>query len=268
MSRSPSRSVLRQELERHLVEGRCAYCRARATPEQPLTREHLIPRSRGGGRHDHRIIVPACARCNQRRGCQELTLFLLTHPRRISALLDYLASLPPETLQQLDPRVFAELYAALWVLDECTALGAAWRQQLRRLCGGRTIHRRRYAARRLMASAGERLRQRRAGGRAGGPSCLLPPGAATVTRIGLDEPLEATRARLTSLLSLLWNTPAEEVETTLWLVHASALRATRPHEDGHDDPAEDAHRTVRGRGARRLRTDRRRGGRLPQRRAA
>jgi hypothetical protein len=51
------------------------------------------------------------------RGCQEVVLFLLARPRRITAFLDYLATLPPETITQVDPRVFAELYAARRLVD-------------------------------------------------------------------------------------------------------------------------------------------------------
>lgn len=213
MPRSESSHGLGKELELQLLYGRCAYCRLHATPENPLTREHLIPRSKGGGRKDHRIIVPACAECNRRRGCQELVLFLLLRPRRISALLDHFFSLSADNLQQIDLRVFAELYAALTVLDECAAVGAAWRAHLRRLCASRTIHRRRYAARRIVASAGERLEKRRGQSReSGGPGCPVPDMQPFHPQLGLDEPLETTRARLLGLLSTAWSTPAEEVE--------------------------------------------------------
>ncbi|HEX2204194.1 MAG TPA: HNH endonuclease, partial [Longimicrobium sp.] len=76
------RSALRRELEERIRHGSCVYCRAPAAPDRPLTREHVIPQSRGGRRKDLRIIVPACARCNHRRGCQEIVLFLLERPRR------------------------------------------------------------------------------------------------------------------------------------------------------------------------------------------
>jgi hypothetical protein len=44
--------------------ARCSYClRAEAT-----TRDHVIPRSRGGGGGDAYNLVPACAECNRIKG--------------------------------------------------------------------------------------------------------------------------------------------------------------------------------------------------------
>ena len=149
--RNDRSGLLRRELEDRIKTGRCAYCRAPAAPDRPLTREHVIPRSRGGRRRDTRIIVPACARCNQHRGCQEVVLFLLARPRRIAAFLDYLHTLEPDTVRAVDLRVFAELYAAVWLLGESAESGARWRERLRHLCSGRRLHRRRYAARRISA---------------------------------------------------------------------------------------------------------------------
>jgi hypothetical protein len=202
---------LQRELEHRIKTGKCVYCRASAAPDRPLTREHVIPRARGGRRKDARIIGPACARCNHRRGCQEVVLFLLARPRRILAFLDYLSALPPETVRQVDVRVFAELYAAVWLLAESSAGGATWRAQLDRLCAGRRLHRRRYAARRIMTAACVRIE--RARDRAtvlSGPSCPLPG----------SLPLEAGRhadtiarglATLIGTLALVWDAPAEQV---------------------------------------------------------
>jgi hypothetical protein len=224
------------------------YCRAPAAPDRPLTREHVIPRARGGRRKDARIIVPACASCNQRRGCQEVVLFLLARPRRILAFLDYLSTLPPETVRQIDVRVFAELYAAVWLLAESSAGGAPWREQLQRLCAGRRLHRRRYAARRIMTAAGVRIeRARERSGALTGPSCPLPG----------SLPLEAGRhadtiarglATLIGTLSLVWDAPAEQVFMELERERSRAHRtpeARRPDygrqpylgqaDDGEDD---------------------------------
>ncbi|HEX7240369.1 MAG TPA: hypothetical protein VF263_08900, partial [Longimicrobiaceae bacterium] len=135
----------------------------------------MIPRARGGRRKDLRIIVPACARCNQRRGCQEVVLFLLARPRRISAFLEYLATLPPDLIREIDLRIFAELYAAVWLLRESASQGREWRAHAARLCAGRRLHRRRYAARRAILAMEcrlERVRERAA--HPEGPSCLLP----------------------------------------------------------------------------------------------
>jgi hypothetical protein len=211
--KTESSSALRSELERKILHGRCAYCRRPAAPDDPLTREHVIPRARGGRRNDVRIIVPACARCNSRRGCQELALFLILRPRRISAFLDYLGSLTAASIQQMDLRVFGELYAAVWMLSECASRGREWRAQLRRMAGGRTLHRRRYAARRVVRDVGGRLEQRKGvpgTSRIGGP--VVPEaGAAAAMETQLEEPLEQLTARLLTLLSLVWQVSAEEV---------------------------------------------------------
>lgn len=258
MSSRSTRSAVRQTLELHLTSGRCAYCGARATPERPLTREHLVPRSKGGGRHDHRIIVPACARCNFRRGCQDLVLFLLARPCRISALLDHFCTLSADTARQIEPQVFADLYAALWVLEECAASGAEVQARLRRLCSGRMPHRRRYAARRIVGHVGQRLARARDRGRvAAGPTCLVPD-AGTDTlglALGLAEPLAVARARLLTLFSLAWGSPAEVVDSEL---RSARERVPRNGGTRADDEAESAAAPARRR-KRKLRIDPRQG---------
>ena len=57
---------------------RCFYC---GKPSQRLTRDHLVPLSRGGD-DDIINIVPACRSCNSRKG-----------PRTIEEFAEYLASL-------------------------------------------------------------------------------------------------------------------------------------------------------------------------------
>lgn len=47
-----------------LFDHRCAYC---ARDDRPLTQDHLIPLSRGGG-HTADNVVPACQPCNSRKG--------------------------------------------------------------------------------------------------------------------------------------------------------------------------------------------------------
>jgi hypothetical protein len=252
-----SRSALRQELELHLLSGRCAYCGARASPDRPLTREHLVPRSRGGGRHDHRIIVPACARCNYRRGCQDLILFLLARPCRISALLDHFSSLPADILRHVDTQIFAELYATLWVLEECMDAGAGWQARLKRLSGSRTVHRRRYAARRIMGSAGQRLvRARERSREPAGPSCLLLDTGHDMIALalGLAEPFSVARMRLLNLLSLAWSIPADEVETEI-----RSARQRLPTSEAKDADRWNSEAQRSPRRKRRLRIDQRRG---------
>lgn len=269
MSKTESSSTLRRELEHNIQNGRCAYCRRPAGPQQPLTREHVIPRARGGRRRDVRIIVPACARCNQRRGCQELVRFLLLRPRRISAFLDYLYSLSPESLQQVDRRVFGELFAAVWILSECSVLGAAWRVQLRRLCMRRTLHRRRYAARRAVGAVGGRLAQRRRARVARGEpvEAPAPEGVIASARMPLEEPLDQIQLRLLGLLSLIWQVSAEDAQRELTeQLHRDALAVGAVEVESEDDPAEGADDGVlpldgwrRRSRRRRLRVDQRRG---------
>jgi hypothetical protein len=261
-----TRSGVRQSLQLHLTTGRCAYCGARASPDRPLTREHLVPRSKGGGRHDHRIIVPACARCNFRRGCQDLILFLLARPCRISALLDHFSTLPDESLRRVDPQVFADLYAAVWLLEDCLAQDDTGPARLRRLTGGRTVHRRRYASRRIVAGAGARLDRARQRSRTpAGPSCLIPDTSHDIwaLALGLAEPLAAARARLLTLLSLAWGSPADEVDAAIRDAHRGGH--VRDEGLGADEVNDSGGRRRR---RRRNRVDRRRGrGALPRRAA-
>jgi hypothetical protein len=222
------------------------YCRAPAAPDRPLTREHVIPRARGGRRKDLRIIVPACARCNHRRGSQEIVLFLLARPRRIVAFLDYLGTLPCETVRQIDLRVFAELYAAVWLLVDCAqGAGNGWRDRLRHLCAGRRLHRRRYAARRIVSALGTRLeRGRDRAAAAEGPSCLLPGMVRPPAPPRLDETLARALANLVGTLSLAWEVSAErvleEMERERERAHAASSRhGEEPsrHQAGETDGA-------------------------------
>lgn len=210
--------ALRIELERHIQEGQCAYCRTPARPDRPLTREHVIPRARGGHRRDVRIIVPACARCNQRRGCRAFVPFLLAYPRRLPAFIDYLGTLSPASARQVDVRVFAELYVAVAILGESVASGAEWKAELTRLCTGRALHRRRHAARRALESIGERVR--RTGHPAvteHGASCLLPAAVPLdgETPAPIGEPLDRLASRLLTVLALVWDVPGELVAAEL-----------------------------------------------------
>jgi hypothetical protein len=211
--RKEKSGALQLALEDRIRNGSCVYCRAPAAPDRPLTREHVIPRAKGGRRKDLRIIVPACARCNHRRGCQEIVLFLLARPRRLTAFLDYLGTLPPETVRHVDVRVFAELYAAVWLLCDSSLHGAAWRDRLRHLCSGRRLHRRRYAARRIVTAVGTRLERGR--DRAAvpeGPSCLLPHAVGrTPAPARVDETLGRALSTLVGTLSLAWDVSAERV---------------------------------------------------------
>ncbi len=218
---------LRRELEHRIRNGRCVYCRAPAAPDRPLTREHVIPQARGGRRKDARIIVPACADCNHRRGCQEVVLFLLARPGRILAFLEYLSTLSPDTVRQIDVRVFAEVYAAVWLLAESSAGGEPWRTQVRRLCAGRRLHRRRYAARRIVTAAAVRIERARDRHAVAAPSCLLP------VSMGMDAGRHAATlgrglATLIGTLSLVWDAPAEQVLRELERERHRAHRTAEP----------------------------------------
>ncbi len=116
----PPAGELKRAIQERLTAGYCVYCGAPARPGRPLTREHVIPRSRGAGRREWGVIVPACAECNRRRGARPLALFLLASPARLARLLAYFTSLPPEAVRQVDPRVFAELLATVLLAEELT----------------------------------------------------------------------------------------------------------------------------------------------------
>jgi hypothetical protein len=227
--------TLQRELEHRIKTGRCVYCRAPAAPDRPLTREHVIPQARGGRRKDARIIVPACAPCNHQRGCQEVVLFLLARPRRILAFLDYLSTLPPDTVREIDVRVFAELYAAVWLLSESASGGETWRAQLQRLCAGRRLHRRRYAARRIVTAAGVRIeRARDRAGHLSGPSCPLP-GALRLEEGRHADTIARGMATLIGTLSLVWEAPAEQVFGELERERRRAHRTSEARRPGRDE---------------------------------
>lgn len=267
--------TLRVELQRQIERGRCAYCGTSAEPDAPLTREHVIPRARGGRRKDVRIIVPACARCNHHRGCRDLVPFLLARPRRIASFLDYLGGLTPESIRQIDMRIYAELYASVAILRESLRSGMAWRAELERLCSGRPLHRRRYAARRAIWAIAARLEGRGGFDGLGGPSCPLHWPGTDGPHLHLEEPLERLAARLLSVLSLLWAVPSDVVEREMgWELLESTVDSSSLDSDGRDalegDEEDgvlplDGWRTRRRR--KRLRVDRRQGGagRAPQR---
>ncbi|HEV2130057.1 MAG TPA: HNH endonuclease [Longimicrobiaceae bacterium] len=222
--------ALRVELERRLLNGWCVYCRAPAAPDRPLTREHVIPRARGGRRKDVGIIVPACAPCNHHRGCREFVLFLLARPQRIASFLDYLDSLPAECLSQVDRRVIADLYTAIWLLSESILCGIAWRERLRRLCSGRRLHRRRYTARRLVGAVTQRLeRLRRRTRQPAGPSCLLRAAAEPAPSLP-TESLEELRVGLVTVLARIAESPAE------WVLRELASELQRLVPQGSEPP--------------------------------
>ncbi|HEX6038504.1 HNH endonuclease [Longimicrobium sp.] len=235
---------LQRELEHRIKTGRCVYCRAPAAPDRPLTREHVIPQARGGRRKDARIIVPACAPCNQRRGCQEVVLFLLARPRRILAFLDYLATLPPDTVRQIDVRVFAELYAAVWLLAESAHGGEPWRTQLRRLCAGRRLHRRRYAARRIVTAAAVRIeRARDRAASYAGPSCPIPAALRADEDGRHADTIARGMATLIGTLALVWEASADQVHEELERERRRAHRTIGERHPGHPalatEPADD-----------------------------
>ncbi len=256
--------ALRRELEHRIQNGQCVYCRAPAVPDRPLTREHVIPRARGGRRRDLRIIVPACVRCNQRRGCQEIVPFLLARPRRISAFLDYLSTLSEEAVRDVDRRVFAELFAALGLLREAVAHGTDWRSHAAHLCSGRRLHRRRYAARRVILAAETRLeRMRERGAHPEGPSCLLTGrrGVAAGTHRA-ERSCDVLLARLATLLSVVWGVSAERVGDEL---SREPRRPRSPATACAEDDVEEGTRVVSLDGWRR-RSPRRRRARVDARR--
>jgi 5-methylcytosine-specific restriction endonuclease McrA len=57
-------------------EHRCAYCGA---CNVPLQVEHIVPRAKGGSHRTSNLCI-ACEPCNQRKGTQDLTVFLAAKP--------------------------------------------------------------------------------------------------------------------------------------------------------------------------------------------
>ena len=254
--RTPVRT-LRAELEWHMEAGRCAYCRAPARPGDRLTREHVIPRARGGRRKDVRIIVPACRRCNRERGCRDLVPFLLMRPGRIAGLLDYFSALSEASLREVDLRIFAELYAALSILCESgTALDWSAPESWR-VCGGRSLHRRRYAARRMLSVLGTRFgpsgRQR--GGDAA--ACQI---RTTATDTTTDAPPEMMVKQLLAILALLWGVSAEAVEREIRRIAERSLPGSAEDLSVDEGGTVEESLVIRRRGRRgRVRVDQRSG---------
>ena len=56
------------------VKPRCVYCNA-ALSRDSLTRDHVIPRSKGGGGGDN--LVPSCGPCNRAKANHSLLHFLV-----------------------------------------------------------------------------------------------------------------------------------------------------------------------------------------------
>lgn len=253
MASDQSGRTLRHELERAIRNGKCVYCRRPAAPDEPLTQEHVIPRARGGTRRDVSIIVPACARCNQRRGCSELVRFLLLRPARIAAFLDYLSSLSPDGLRQLDDRVLAEVYAAVWLLRESRREGHNWREKLKRLCAGRTLHRRRYAARRMVGALGGRLASIRERAPRDPTST---EGHEISSPAWSDEEITDYDARLVAILAMAWQVSSAVVREELARQQERVVRGEAL--SGREEVAELDGWPKRPR-KRRMRVDRRRG---------
>lgn len=81
----------------HETDGHCVYC-DRRSGGQDATKDHLVPKSRGGPNHV-RNYVPACKSCNHKRSKGEHHKNPLdqVHPRhaayvqvKITALLEWL----------------------------------------------------------------------------------------------------------------------------------------------------------------------------------
>jgi hypothetical protein len=169
-------------------------------------------------------------------------------------------------LRHVDLRVFGEIYAALWVLGESREAGPSARARLRQLCCGRAVHRRRYAARRAIATAADRMT--RQGPPVEGTTatmCRIPPATEADSYLRSAEAIATVEARLFDLLAALWCASSAEVEREIRkrLSVGSSSPAAWETEGREVDVDRSLSRPI----ARRLRVDRRRG-RPPNRRAA
>jgi hypothetical protein len=119
-------------------------------------------------------------------------------------------------VREIDLRIFAELYTAIGILQECAAHGDRWRSQLERLCTGRSLHRRRYATRRAVGALSDRMEWLRLQeGEAASTSCPLPTITPSAVAPLLEEPLDRLTARIITVLGLLWQVPSATVEREL-----------------------------------------------------
>ena len=78
-------ALLGYEVREYLLEkwGRkCAYCDAEHTP---LTIDHVYPQSRGGSGRISNLVL-ACVPCNQRKGAQDIAVFLAHNPERLARI--------------------------------------------------------------------------------------------------------------------------------------------------------------------------------------
>ena len=72
-------TLFQYEVREYLLEQcehRCVYCQA---TDVPLEVEHVVPRSKGGSNRISNLVL-ACVPCNQKKGSQDLALFLQKKP--------------------------------------------------------------------------------------------------------------------------------------------------------------------------------------------
>ena len=60
--------------KQHQIEPRCAYCGAK----EKLTYDHIIPKSKGGGRRGGNILL-SCVECNEKKKDMSVKDFLLKY---------------------------------------------------------------------------------------------------------------------------------------------------------------------------------------------
>lgn len=64
----------------------CAYCGEAFSPTNPPTKDHIVPKSRGGATHITNL-VPACSICNLYKGSKALIDF--ASPAVVSSIMEY-----------------------------------------------------------------------------------------------------------------------------------------------------------------------------------
>ena len=93
----------------------CLYCGEKGTEKNPLTLDHVIPKSKGGPSRVQNLVT-ACMRCNNKRkkGLQ-VTEFLANDPEKLTKILHQLDQMVPLTsagrLNSVMPRIRAILEA-------------------------------------------------------------------------------------------------------------------------------------------------------------
>jgi 5-methylcytosine-specific restriction endonuclease McrA len=74
LSKKHYKSVLRE-----VFSNECIYCGEPHSTEVPLTIDHVVPKSNGGGNYLNNLVL-CCTRCNQSKGSKMFKKWYRRHP--------------------------------------------------------------------------------------------------------------------------------------------------------------------------------------------